>query len=151
MPGVHWRAGSDRRAELAAGLVSTGDAADWTSDERGHGYAPLVEMLAALRARPDRPNVALEYTCLEKGNGEGGPAVASMAEALVFWVADLAHRRGVPIGGENALAGGLHGHEGWDRIENAARWSHYDELTFLRLHDIVSSPIARARVQRLAR
>ncbi len=106
-------------------------------------------MLADLRARPDHPNIALEYTCLEKGNGEGGPAVASLAESLVFWVADIAHRRRVPIGGENALAGGLASHDGWNRIANAVQWSHYDELTFLRLHDIVTSPIARARITRL--
>lgn len=149
VPGVHWRAGDTRAAEISAGLIRAGD--DLDSDATGHGYAPLVAMIAALRARPDRPNVALEYTCLEKGNGEGGPAVASMAEALVFWVAAEAHRQGVPIGGENALAGGLLSNEGWDHIANAVRWSHYDELTFLRLHDIVTSDVAKARIVQLSR
>lgn len=143
VPGVHWRAGDTRQAELSAGLIGE----DHDGEDRGYG--PLVKMVADLRARPDRPNVALEYTCLEKPNGEGGPAVASMAEALVFWVAAEAHRQGVPIGGENALAGGLLAEEGWDRIENALRWSHYDEVTFLRLHDIVTSDVARARIVRL--
>ena len=74
-----------------------------------------------------------------------------MAEALVFWVADAAHRRKVPIGGENALAGGLWTTKVWGRIENALTWSHYDELTLLRLNDVVSSPVARSRVVRLTR
>lgn len=147
VPGVHWRAGDTRRAELSAGLISPHP--DWNTDEAGHGYAPLVRMLAELRARPDHPNVALEYTCLEKPNDEGGPAVASLAEALVFWVAAEAHRQGVPVGGENALAGGLLSSEGWDRIDNALRYSFYDDVTFLRLHDIVHSDVARARIVRL--
>jgi hypothetical protein len=143
VPGVHWRAGDTRGAELSAGLIGS----DHEGDD--HGYAPLVQMVAGLRARPDRPNLALEYTCLEKGNGEGGPAVASLAEALVFWVAAEAHRQGVPIGGENALAGGLLSNEGWDHIANAIRWSYYDEVTFLRLHDIVTSDVAKARIAML--
>jgi hypothetical protein len=143
VPGVHWRAGDTRGAERAAGLIGS------DSDGDDHGYGPLVEMIADLRARPDRPNIALEYTCLEKGNGEGGAAVASMAEALVFWVAAEAHRQGVPIGGENALAGGLLSNDGWDHIENAIRWSYYDEVTFLRLHDIVTSDVAKARIVEL--
>lgn len=143
VPGVHWRAGDTRGAELSAGLIGR------DHDGPDRGYGPLVKMIADLRARPDRPNVALEYTCLEKPNGEGGPAVASLAEALVFWVAAEAHRHGVPIGGENALSGGLLTSEGWDRIENAIRWSYYDDVTFLRLHDIVTSDLAKARIVRL--
>jgi beta-amylase len=150
VPGVHWRAGDSRRAELSAGLISTSDASGWARDDEGHGYAPLVAMLAGVRARANRPNVALEYTCLEMGNGEGGPAVASMAEALVFWIGDAARRRGVPIGGENALAGGLWTEHGWGRIRNALTFSHYDELTLLRLSDVVRSPTARREVRRLA-
>lgn len=142
IPGVHWRAGSDRRAELSAGVISND-----TSD--GHGYGPIVDMIAGLRARPDHPNIALEYTCLEMPDGVGGPAVASLAESLVFWVAQRAHDGGVPIGGENALAGGLASTDGWDHIANAVTWSFYDDLTFLRVHDIVQSEIARERVSQL--
>jgi hypothetical protein len=151
IPGVHWRAADSRRAELSAGLISTSDAATWTRFDRGHGYDAIAEMLADLRARADRPNVALEYTCLEMGNGEGGPSVGSLAEALVFWVAEAARRRGVPIGGENALNGGLWTEHGWARIRNALTWSHYDELTLLRLRDVVGSPIARREVERISR
>jgi beta-amylase len=144
VPGVHWRVADDRRAELSAGLISTRD-----QDAPGHGYGPLVALIAELRARPDRPNVALDFTCLEKGNGEGGTVVGSMAEALVFWVAEEAHRRGVPIGGENALAGGLYSEEGWAQIWKALTRSHYDELTLLRLRDVVESPVARREVARI--
>lgn len=150
MPGVHWRAADSRRAELSAGLISTSDSDSWGDDARGHGYQALVSMVAQVRARADRPNVALDYTCLEMGNGEGGPGVGSMAEALVFWVAGEAKRQGVPVGGENALNGGLWTEYGWARIGNALRWSHYDELTLLRVTDVVNSNIARREVWRLS-
>lgn len=151
VPGVHWRAGDTRRAELSAGLLSTSDADGWDDDAAGHGYGALVDVVADLRARADRPNVTLDFTCLEMGNGEGGPAVASRAEDLVFWFADAAHRRGVPVGGENALADGVRSERGWSRMKNAVAWSHYDELTLLRLHDVVTSPVARREVPGIAR
>ncbi|MGQ0506434.1 MAG: family 14 glycosylhydrolase [Myxococcaceae bacterium] len=150
VPGVHWRAGDSRRAELSAGLISTSDAHEWDDDRIGHGYHKLIFLFAQLRARPDRPKIALDFTCLEMGNGDGGPEAASLAESLVFWVGSEAKRLRVPIGGENALAGGLYTERGWSRIHNALTWSHYDELTLLRLHDVVTSPLARREVARLA-
>lgn len=149
IPGVHWRAADTRRAELAAGLIATSQVDQWDDDDRGHGYADIVGMIALLRAPPVAADVTLDYTALEMGNGEGGPAVGSMAEALVFWIADEAHRRGVPIGAENALQGGLWTDHGWSRINNALRWSHYEDLTFLRLGDVIRSPVARAALARL--
>ena len=147
IPGVHWRAADTRHAELSAGLLSTKDAATWSTDATGHGYAPVVAMIARLRARADHPDVALEYTCLEKGDGEGGAAVGSLAESLVSWVANAAFAQQVPIGGENALSGGLASEDGLRHIDNALAYSHYHSLTLLRVHDVVSNPAASSYVR----
>ncbi|MGL5909691.1 MAG: family 14 glycosylhydrolase, partial [Phycicoccus sp.] len=138
VPGVHWTMGHPvwpRAAEAAAGLIRTG--VPW-DDSTGHGYhhtAALARQVQQLTTRL----VVLHFTCLEMANEKFAPQY-SQAQDLVFWMAQLADRLGVPIKGENALSGGVRGHTGWDNIDNAFRHAAYSGLTVLRLDDVVGVP-----------
>ncbi len=148
IPGVHWRMAIDRSAELSAGLIRTslGDLGD---PARGHGYQSILQVFKDLQGTPGAPRIVAHFTCLEMSNGDGGPSVGSMAKALVFWVAAEAARLGVPIKGENALAGGVYDSSAWDNMENAIQWASYEGLTVLRMNDIASSPIGQTRFREL--
>lgn len=122
--GVHWRIGSDRAAELAAGLIPS--RALTPGRLPGSEYDSLVKQFAALDARTETPLI-LHFTCLEKADkGDERPA------SLVRWVGESATRHGVPLSGENALPMSYEGPDGWNRVEDALE-RLYDGITILRL------------------
>ena len=132
VPGVHWRTGTDRTAELNAGLIRSSEArTTWNMDVDGHGYNNVVGLFAEVKTRPHAPNIVLHFTCLEMDDGSGGPSVASRAESLVSWVAAAAAHRNVTIKGENALPVGSP--DGWVNVHDAISAQGYDGLTLLRL------------------
>lgn len=137
IPGVHWQMSSPsipRSAEVSAGLIPTD--IDIFGDYFGHGYAPIVAMVKR-NGSAQRP-VVLHFTCLEMDNGSAAPNY-SLAQDLVFWVAQAANAQGIGVMGENALSGGVAGDHGWDNIDNAIRWSSYRGLTTLRLADLAAN------------
>lgn len=139
IPGIHWYiadASHPRLAEMTAGLIQS--SVDYGSSSTGHGYHNIISTFAG-KGR----TVNLHFTALEMGNdpSSGG----SMAEDLVFWVAEAADQVGVPIKGENALSGGVETNFGWDQIENAFDWASYAGLTVLRMANVVSGGIGQSR------
>lgn len=148
MPGVHWRSGSDRLAELAAGMLRTSDGG-WNSDSLGRGYRPILDLFRRLSLASGSPKIVLHFTCLEKDNGEDGAWANSMAKALVFWVGAEAKRQQITIKGENALAGPLAQDRAWDNMIDALHWSSYVGVTFLRLHSVVDNGLATRRFKGL--
>lgn len=149
IPGVHWRAAdpnTPRVAEVTAGLIPTN--VDLNSDATAHGYLPILSGLAGFKNAPHR--VVLHFTCLEMPN-HASPADYSLAEALVFWVGQGAAAQGVPIKGENALAGGVTNDDGWNRIENVFAWSAYEGLTVLRIGEVTDNPLGRRRYEQFIR
>ncbi|MBK8012513.1 MAG: family 14 glycosylhydrolase [Deltaproteobacteria bacterium] len=147
IPGVHWRMTDGRWAELHAGLLSTNDP-EW--DVEARGYRPLIGALREIRDRPERPDIALEFTCVEKDNDEGGSPAGSRAKDLVAWMATEANRQRVPLGGENALAGPLWHASAWDNIDDVLAHRGVETLTLLRLRDIALNPLGQQRLAAIA-
>lgn len=147
IPGVHWRIGDPnmpRVAEVTAGLIPTN--IDVNADETAHGYQPLISMIGAFRGAPHR--IVLHFTCLEMPNDNHAKQF-SCAESLVFWISAGAAARGLTLKGENALAEGVNSEEGWNRIENVFRWSHYSGFTVLRIGDVTDNEIGHRRYEGL--
>jgi beta-amylase len=144
IPGIHWKiAASDnsvRSAEMAAGLIPSD--VDLNSDASGHGYADIVSVAAAYNDLPR--GVVLHFTALEMNNDPNGGG-ESMAQALVFWVANEAAAQGVTIKGENALAGGVTSDTGWDNIENAFDYASYSGMTVLRINQVTDGGTGQYR------
>jgi beta-amylase len=151
VPGIHWRVGSDRLAELTAGLLRTSQSNDWNSDREGHGYRSILSAFSSNGLFSNTRRVVLHFTCLEKGNHEGGASVASLAEDLVFWVGAESARQNLRLKGENALEGALGDSAAWGRIRNALQWSHYEGLTLLRLAPLVQAPGALGQLTSLTK
>ncbi len=132
IPGVHWQmtnTSQPRTAEISAGLINTN-----LSRTNDYGYSPLLSMVKEGLAR-------LHFTCLEMNNHQAD--TTSLAQDLVFWVAQGANKIGLFIGGENALPDGITSNAFWDNIENAIFWGPYDALTLLRINHVVnSSPLS---------
>ncbi len=132
-----------RSAEIAAGLIPSD--LDLSSDDTGHGYQSIMEVAAAYQYLSR--GVVLHFTCLEMDNDPDGEG-QSLAQDLVFWVSQEADRQGVPIKGENALAGGVTQDNGWDNIENAFSWASYSGLTVLRIGQVTSGGTGQYRFSR---
>jgi hypothetical protein len=135
IPGVHWAMTNPsfpRAAEVAAGLVQT--SVDMNAAGTGHGYTKVVGLAKQITTARQ---VILHFTCLEMSNTYSAPAYSG-AQDLVFWVAQHAQSLGVPIKGENALAGGVATSAGWDNIVNAFDYAPYVGLTVLRVGDVSS-------------
>ncbi|MGD8194918.1 family 14 glycosylhydrolase [Herbiconiux sp. P18] len=161
VPGVHWQtmASSPMRRvpEIAAGLVHTDQA--YNSAATGNGYDPLMNLVHDLEtvgdgtSTPTHP-IVLHFTALEMPDGrewDGSDHAYSDAASLVSWVAGAAHRAGVTLKGENALAGNLASAGspstvGWSHIRDAFTGTPapYSGLTVLRISD-VSGPGAAGR------
>jgi beta-amylase len=162
--GVHWRVGenqnghivlSDRLSELSAGLIRT-SGGDWNSDEKGHGYRPLLSMLHDLqpvRVDGHANRIVPFFTCIEIPDGDNGPAVKSLAHTLASWFGIEANKQGLDVKGENALNGNLHNNNGWDNIDGLMPMPGgngiYHGVTLLRMEDVVNDPLARARLAQL--
>lgn len=163
MPGIHWRIGtnagdhvlmSDRLAELSAGMIRTSDSQDWASDEKGHGYRPLISGIKQLSSLPGGDRLMLHFTALEMPDGQDSNMNAkAMPYTLAEWVGREAHRQGIRIKGENALAGTLQNPDSWNimssHLKLAMQSGYYQGLTLLRLGDVLGSDVARTNVERL--
>jgi len=150
VPGVHWRMSIDRAPELAAGLIRTkDDDAHLDLDTAGHGYYPIIHLFREVGGLPRAPQVTMHFTCLEMDDGSGGATVGSLAQSLVFWVAQEAHKLGVPIKGENALAGAVNSEHAWTNMDAAVEKVQYQGLTVLRMGDIYQSQIGTSAFQQL--
>jgi beta-amylase len=140
IPGVHWQmkcTPTPRIAEITAGLVQTSLNLEPVDAARSDafGYRNVLDMVARVKGQIARPLV-LHFTALEMTNAPACPlppsgADTSMAEALVFWIAESAKDRNLIYRGENALA--CLSDQGWDRVTNAFKWAGYTGLTLLRL------------------
>jgi beta-amylase len=139
IPGVHWRAapGSDRLAELAAGLITTSD--DLDSEATAHGYKKIIDFVSLLKKENNFSKINLHFTCLEMDNYEGPPEAQSFAKALVFWVGHEASRQNVRILGENALSGTLSSHRAWENMQDALIYGGYQGLTILRMGNLLNN------------
>ena len=147
LPGVHWRAASDRLAELNAGIITT------DNNKQDFGYDNILNMLAeinSLQAKRQGAEIVLHFTCLEMDDQPDSQA-SSLAKSMVFLMGANANRRGITIKGENALAGSLYSDRGWENIENVLEWSHYSGITILRMGDVLRSEIGRQRYPDLRR
>ncbi|MBX9724022.1 MAG: family 14 glycosylhydrolase, partial [Candidatus Obscuribacterales bacterium] len=164
LPGIHWRIGenagdhvilSDRLAELNAGLIRT-SGNDWNSDELGRGYRPLLSGIKQLMdSKPNGKNLVLHFTALEMPDGQDGPQAKALPYTLANWVGREAQHQGIPLKGENALAGTLHGQNAWDimtsHLNLPGKPGYYGGITFLRLGDVVDNPTAAENVERIMR
>jgi beta-amylase len=145
VPGIHWSMtdpAHPRAAEVTTGLVQT--SVDLDSWATGHGYQRVVELANRFDGGPRE--VVMHFTALEMDDDPGEPAY-SLAQTLVGWVGDYAHRAGVELKGENALAGGVHTEEGWDNIEEAFTTWGYLGLTVLRMGDVAEGTGAHRYAQ----
>jgi beta-amylase len=143
IPGIHWRMGHDRLAELASGLVRTSYGEDkWNTAESGYGYLATLEGFKKIAERARSSRFVLHFTALEMDNGDGGPHVGSEAKSLVFYMADAAQRLGLTIKGENALSFKLNEERAWWNIKDAIEHGPYFGLTYLRHNTIMSSESA---------
>jgi hypothetical protein len=140
IPGVHWQmmscAAHPRIAEITAGLVQTTLDLRPIEQARGdaYGYKRIVDMVADVSSQTGR-DVVLHFTAAEMDNDSACGTGNSMAEALVFWIAQAAHDRGVPAKSENALAcvNQPGDDRTWESIRNVFANSTYQGFTLLRL------------------
>ncbi|GGX41509.1 family 14 glycosylhydrolase [Saccharospirillum salsuginis] len=146
IPGIHWKMSATdytkRSAEIAAGLIPSD--VDLDSSATGHGYSDIVGIPASYQ-HLDR-GVVLHFTALEMNDDPYGGG-QSLAQTLVFWVAEEAANQGVPIKGENALAGGATTDTGWDNIENAFDYASYSGMTVLRINQVATGGTGQYRYE----
>lgn len=146
IPGIHWKmAATDntvRSAEIAAGLLPTD--VDLNSSSTGYGYGSIVSVAAAYNNLSR--GVVLHFTALEMSDDPFGEG-QSLAQTLVFWVANEAAAQGVTIKGENALSGGVTWDGGWDNIENAFANASYSGMTVLRINQVTDGGVGQQRYQ----
>lgn len=162
LPGIHWRVGTrvggkvimgDRLAELNTGLITTSHN-DWESDELGRGYRPLLSSIKQLMSKPGGDRLMLHFTALEMPDGVDSKIGANaMPNTLANWVGQEAQRQGIPLKGENALAGNLASDNAWNLLSShlnlPGQAGYYRGLTLLRLSDVLGSEAARRNIERL--
>ena len=140
IPGVHWQmmpcAPHPRIAEITAGLLQTTLDLRPVSSARadGYGYKRIVDMVADVRNQTGR-EVILHFTAAEMDNDPACGQGNSMADALVFWIAEAAQDSAIPTKSENALAcvNQPGDDRSWDSIRNVFANSAYRGFTLLRL------------------
>jgi hypothetical protein len=154
LPGIHWQMMScstrPRIAEITSGLVRT--SLDLSARTDAHGYKPIMDMIAYVKQQVNR-DVVLHFTAAEMDNdpacGEGN----SMAEALVFWISEVARDRNITHKSENALAciDTPGDDRTWDHIRNVFSHASYKGFTLLRLTNAGCRPwsVDKAQYQRL--
>jgi hypothetical protein len=116
IPGVHWRTAknSDRAAELAAGLISTGKSTFSTEPEKlGDAYESILSMVKRVTEKTGVEIVTV-FTAVEMLDDPEAFNSKSMAESLAGGVIRLARSMGLKIYGENALAQSLSLPWAWD-------------------------------------
>ncbi len=148
VPGIHWNIGNPsmpRATEVTTGLIQT--SLDTDSDTTGHGYQRIIDL--AKRFGGTGRHIVLHFTALEMSD-DNRPPQYSMAKSLVYWFGSYAHRSGVALKGENALAGGVDHDEGWDNITDAIGTRYYSGLTVLRISNVAGGTGARRYAQLIA-
>lgn len=162
IPGVHWRIGTnagghvnmaDRLAEIDAGMIRT-STNDWNSDELGHGYRPLLSGIKQLMSLPGGDRLILHFTALEMPDGQDANMNAkALPYSLAEWLGREAQHEGIPLKGENALAGTLQNSDSWNIMASHLKLpfqdGYYRGLTLLRLSDLFSSDVARGNLEKL--
>jgi hypothetical protein len=133
IPGIHWRLGSDRLAELSAGLIRT-SYQNWYSESYDFGYADILKVFTG---NPGGMSRILTFTAIEMSDYRDDFMNAnSRAKTLVGWLSRAAHSRGIDIQGENALANELSNKDAWQNITDAIFKNDYRSVTLLRLNEI---------------
>lgn len=131
IPGIHWEISdpiSPRVAEISAGLIAVHP----NLSQKNSGE--YVALLKGIIPEQFLSRVVVHFTCLEMINKDHEGY--SRAEDLVNWMADAAHKLGVELMGENALAGELYGQQGWLQMERAMmRTPGYGGITLLRMQN----------------
>jgi len=159
--GIHWRTGDNRYAELTAGLIRSSDFNLWQTAANGHGYAPILGMFKDVSEKhkdefssykderldscngEERPShINVHFTCIEMNNwNDNNVGAGSRAKDLVEWVGDYAHKIGLPLKGENAIASNIAHRDddflttSWGNIEESIK-KGYGGITILRLSDL---------------
>ena len=104
---------------------------------------PLDDFKAELAQRGSKelqPILTQDYPLeiiptIEEMNSLFGRISAAQLEQRQF-IADAAHELGIPLMGENALAGELYGEQGWQQIAHALRRTPgFGGITFLRMQN----------------
>ena len=134
VPGIHWTMTNPvhpRATEVTTGLIRT--SVDLDARATGHGYARIIDLANRVDVRGR--TVAVHFTALEMDDQDVPPQY-SLAKTLVGWFGQYAHDAGVELKGENALAGGLYGEQGWVNINDAFDTWGYLGLTVLRMSDV---------------
>lgn len=138
IPGIHWRLGSDRLAELSAGLIRT-SYDDWRSPQAGYGY---TETLKAFSPHEGTMRRILTFTAIEMSDHrDNNMGAASMGKTLMEWVAEAARAQHIPIAGENALGWELRNPGAWQNISEALLRDGIERVTLLRLDEIARDPV----------
>lgn len=131
IPGIHWEISDPkmpRAAEISAGLIRVHPNLDQKNADE------YVQLLKGIIPKQHLSRVVIHFTCLEMINKDHEGY--SRAEDLVNWMADAAHKIGVELMGENALAGELYGKQGWQQMERAlTRNPGYGGITLLRMQN----------------
>lgn len=140
--GIHWRVGSDRLAELTAGLIRT-SYANWNSPESSYGYRDILQVFQRAGSSPTQAPFAFHFTAIEMNNGhDSNMGAESKAEDLVFKMGNAANEMGIYLKGENALGFEMQNPKAWDNIRNVMIWSFYRGFTFLRIGEFFVNPVA---------
>jgi beta-amylase len=133
IPGIHWRAGSDRAAELTAGQIRSskiayqnggnGDPAN--SDEE---YRPILGTFL--------PGDRVHYTALEMS--DGNDLSTNLPASLARTVGRIGRQLGLDMRGENALPDGLGDPRTWDNMYRALTEYGFNGITLLRGNEILA-------------
>lgn len=163
VPGIAWRVGEnqngkiilgDREAELAAGLIRT-SSGDWNSDVMGRGYRPILSMFRQIQPTlgSSDTHIVPAFTAMEMPDGDNGPGPKALPHSLATWFGQEAERQGLWTKGENALNGNLYNANSWDLMRSLVDLPTQDDpyhgMTFLRMGDVVDSPVARAKLSEM--
>lgn len=135
IPGVHWRAGGDRLAELSAGLIRT-SYRDWYSDSANFGYRNTIQAFAN-----QGPKVVLHFTASELPDRdyEHDTRIDSRARTLTRKIGEAARQQGLTLKGENALSWTLYDTNSFTRMSDLLKNHGYSGMTLLRLNEVAGN------------
>ncbi|UXR64917.1 family 14 glycosylhydrolase [Bdellovibrio bacteriovorus] len=132
IPGVHWRAGGDRLAELSAGLIRT-SYKNWYSDAANFGYHDTLQAFANQGSK-----VVLHFTASELPDRdyEHDTRIDSRAQTLTRKIGEAARQQGLTLKGENALSWTLYDTNSFVRMNGLLQDHGYSGMTLLRLNEV---------------
>ncbi|OUR96233.1 hypothetical protein A9Q84_07700 [Halobacteriovorax marinus] len=143
LPGIANRTspGSDRLAELNAGLIRSSDDI-WNVEKIGNGYEKIISTFKNSKDLTQFENVTLHLSCIEKGNIIDGETLISNGQDLVFEVSKVAKSMGLTIKGQTSSAANLGSNVPWDNMWKAIQGANYQGLTVINMSDIATNPLA---------